>query len=183
MTQGRLEEGHSVVEGIAIGPAIVWAGDPPARDELGTPAQEHTRLLRAIGRATRGVRDLADVALTSFALSSIELLPFLSMVFSSDRAHGGLTRTQLLQDSMPLRDWLRLLSFEVESGRFGCYIPPVTSARWLQRFAWMENAGDRWWPIAGGVYVVRAVKRTIGMRLVMPSWRSQAVSSDKEPPG
>ena len=38
----------------------------------------------------------------------------------------------------------------------------------------MEKAGDRWWPIAGGVYVVRAVKRTVGMRLVMPNWRSQA---------
>ena len=24
-----------------------------------------------------------------------------------------------------LRDWLRLLSFEVEAGRFGCYVPPV----------------------------------------------------------
>ncbi len=28
-----------------------------------------------------------------------------------------------------LRDWLRLLSFEVESGRFGCYRPPVASER------------------------------------------------------
>ena len=42
-----------------------------------------------------------------------------------------------------MRDWLRLLSFEVESGRFGCYIPPVTSAKWLARFGWMERAGDR----------------------------------------
>ena len=65
-----------------------------------------------------------------------------------------------------LRDWLRLLSFEVESGRFGCYIPPVTSARWLQRFAWMENAGDRWWPVFGALYYIVAVKRVRGMRLV-----------------
>jgi len=64
-------------------------------------------LLFAIARR-RGLRDLADVALTSFALSSIQLLPFLSMVAGSDRAHGGLTPAQLLQDSMPLRDWLRV---------------------------------------------------------------------------
>lgn len=64
-------------------------------------------LLFAIARR-RGARDLIDVALTSFALSSIQLLPFLSMVSSSDRAHSGLTRAQLLQDSMPLRDWLRV---------------------------------------------------------------------------
>ena len=65
-----------------------------------------------------------------------------------------------------LRDWLRLLSFEVESGRFGCYIPPVTSAKWLARFGWMEAAGDRWWPPFGALYYIVAVKRVRGMRLV-----------------
>ena len=65
-----------------------------------------------------------------------------------------------------LRDWLRLLSFEVEAGRFGCYIPPVTSARWLSRFDWMERAGDHWWPVFGALYYIVAVKRVRGMRLV-----------------
>ncbi len=65
-----------------------------------------------------------------------------------------------------LRDWLRLLSFEVESGRFGCYIPPVTSAKWLARFSWMESAGNRWWPVFGALYYIVAVKRVRGMRLV-----------------
>jgi SAM-dependent methyltransferase len=73
-----------------------------------------------------------------------------------------------------LKDWLQLLSFELNGGRFGCYAPPFSQTRWLERSAFMEKAGDRWWPIAGGVYVVRAVKRTVGMRLVMPNWRSQA---------
>jgi len=65
-----------------------------------------------------------------------------------------------------LRDWLRLLSFEVEAGRFGCYRPPFESARWLDRFAWAERAGDRWWPVFGAVYTLTAVKRVRGMRLV-----------------
>jgi SAM-dependent methyltransferase len=65
-----------------------------------------------------------------------------------------------------LRDWLRLLSFEVESGRFGCYRPPVTSDAWLNRYAWMERSGERWWPVFGAVYFVVAVKRVRGMRLV-----------------
>ncbi len=64
-------------------------------------------LLFAVTRR-KGARDLIDVALTSFALSSIQLLPFLSMVMSSDRAHGGLSREQLFHDSMPLQDWLRV---------------------------------------------------------------------------
>jgi SAM-dependent methyltransferase len=65
-----------------------------------------------------------------------------------------------------LRDWLRLLSFEVEGGRFGCYRPPCASARWLERSAWMENMGERWWPVLGAVYYLVAVKRVRGMRLV-----------------
>jgi SAM-dependent methyltransferase len=65
-----------------------------------------------------------------------------------------------------LRDWLRLLSFEVEGGRFGCYRPALKSERWLTRFAWMDDIGDRWWTVFGGVYFLVAVKRVRGMRLV-----------------
>lgn len=65
-----------------------------------------------------------------------------------------------------LRDWLRLLSFEVEAGRFGCYRPPAGSSEWLSRFEWMEHAGERWWPVFGAVYFVVAVKRVRGMRLI-----------------
>jgi SAM-dependent methyltransferase len=70
-----------------------------------------------------------------------------------------------------LRDWLRLLSFEVESGHFGCYRPAVRSQKWLDRYAWMDVVGDRWWPILGAVYCVVAVKRVRGMRLLEPAWR------------
>ena len=65
-----------------------------------------------------------------------------------------------------LRDWLRLLSFEVEAGRFGCYLPPLRSQAWLSRFEWAERIGERWWPVFGAVYFVVAVKRVRGMRLV-----------------
>jgi SAM-dependent methyltransferase len=70
-----------------------------------------------------------------------------------------------------LRDWLRLLSFEVESSRFGCYKPSVVSEKWLQRFDWMDRAGPRWWPIFGAVYFLVAVKRVRGMRLTGPLWK------------
>ena len=70
-----------------------------------------------------------------------------------------------------LKDWLALLGFELTGGRFGCYAPPFSQRRWLERFSFMEKAGDRWWPICGAVYVVRAIKRNAGVRLVMPEWR------------
>ena len=74
-----------------------------------------------------------------------------------------------------LRDWLKLLGFELNGGRFGCYAPPFSQAMWLRRFAFMEKAGDRWWPICGGIYVVRAVKRVRGMRFVAPQWKNGRV--------
>jgi SAM-dependent methyltransferase len=65
-----------------------------------------------------------------------------------------------------VRDWLRLLGFEVERGRFGCWRPPFRSDSGLARFGWMEAAGARGWPVFGAVYLVEAVKRVRGMRLV-----------------
>lgn len=65
-----------------------------------------------------------------------------------------------------LRDWLRLLGFEVESGRFGCWRPPLHTEPWLQRFEWMDRVGDRWWPVLGAVYFLVAVKRVRGMRMI-----------------
>jgi SAM-dependent methyltransferase len=74
-----------------------------------------------------------------------------------------------------LRDWLRLLGFEVEIGRFGVYRPAATSDQWLQRFAWMDTLGTRWWPIFGAVYFVVAVKKVRGMRLLGTAWKTAPV--------
>ena len=65
-----------------------------------------------------------------------------------------------------LRDWLRLLGFEVDTGRFGAYRPPCRTERWLTRYRWMDRIGDRWWPVLGAVYAIGAVKHVRGMRLV-----------------
>lgn len=72
-----------------------------------------------------------------------------------------------------LRDWLRLLSFDIEEGRFGCYRPAVRSDLWLARCEWMDRMGHRWWPVLGGVYMLQAVKRVRAMRLIGPAWKQQ----------
>jgi len=76
-----------------------------------------------------------------------------------------------------LRDWLQLLSFEVASNKLGCYRPALQSERWLQRMAWMDKAGARWWPILGAVYCMVAIKRVRGMRLLEPAWSRRAARS------
>ena len=65
-----------------------------------------------------------------------------------------------------LRDWLRLLGFEVQVSRFGGWTPALGSERWLQRLSWMDAVGQRWCPILGGVYLLMATKRVPGGRLI-----------------
>lgn len=72
-----------------------------------------------------------------------------------------------------LRDWLRLLSFEVEASSFGCYRPALRTEKWLQRFAWMDAVGERSWPIFGAAYFLVAVKRVRGARLIGPAWKTE----------
>lgn len=74
-----------------------------------------------------------------------------------------------------MKDWLALLGFEVVGGRFAAYAPPLQHSKWLERFSFMEKAGDRWWAVSGGVYFLHAIKRVPGMRLVKPRWNHKLV--------
>jgi SAM-dependent methyltransferase len=61
-----------------------------------------------------------------------------------------------------LRDWLRLLGFEIEQEIHGLHRPLLQRQRWLDRLAWMDRLGPRGWP--GAVVITVAVKRVYGMR-------------------
>ena len=65
-----------------------------------------------------------------------------------------------------LRDWLRLLGFEVQISRFGGWTPASGSEAWMQRLHWFEALGERWCPILGGVYLLVATKRVTGGRWI-----------------
>ena len=69
-----------------------------------------------------------------------------------------------------LKDWLSLLSFSLVAGRMLCYAPPCTQTQQLQRWQWLEAAGDRWWPSAGAVYALLATKRTYKVHLLPSRW-------------
>ncbi|SDW55760.1 Methyltransferase domain-containing protein [Nitrosomonas eutropha] len=79
-------------------------------------------------------------------------------------------------DLSRVKDWLELLDFEIVAGQFGCYVPPFTGEKWLSRLRFMEAAGDRWWPVAGGVYFLQAVKHECGMHIIRPRWENPSVS-------
>ncbi|MCD6025834.1 MAG: methyltransferase type 11 [Solimicrobium sp.] len=93
----------------------------------------------------------------------------------AERLAGGnfLPRSGEFLSFLRLKDWLNLLNMEVGRGHFGCYAPPVNNQVWLQRFPFFERVGQRWWPFFGAVYVIEAVKRVKGMRLVGPAWNNK----------
>lgn len=76
-----------------------------------------------------------------------------------------------------IKDWLALLGFEMVAGRMACYSPPFANPTWRRRFEFMDKAGDRWWPMMGGVYFIAAKKRVLGMRVIRPNWKKSKLKS------
>lgn len=66
------------------------------------------------------------------------------------------------------KDWLQLLSFEIDRGQLACYEPAFMNKKRLQKCAFMNKAGNRWWPFAGAVFYLSATKRHINPSLVGP---------------
>lgn len=74
-----------------------------------------------------------------------------------------------------LKDWLKLLDFEFAQGSMLYYRPPLRSEPTMDRLRFLDKAGDRWWPMAGAVYLLVAKKRVVGMTPLRPEWRTAKV--------
>jgi SAM-dependent methyltransferase len=80
-----------------------------------------------------------------------------------------------------IKDWLQLLNFEVNEGAMLYYRPPLRSQVALDRLYVMDKIGNRWWPMAGAVYMLVARKRVAGMMPIRPRWRLQAIAGGRLP--
>ncbi|MFN2349703.1 MAG: class I SAM-dependent methyltransferase [Thioalkalivibrio sp.] len=69
-----------------------------------------------------------------------------------------------------LKDWLRLLGFEVIECVPVGFRPPIKRAGLLRRLRFMETLGARFWPYFGGAYVIRARKRVTTLTPMRPRW-------------
>jgi len=74
-----------------------------------------------------------------------------------------------------IKDWLKLLQFEVTHGSMMYYRPPLQNQTALDRFHLLDKMGDRWWPMMGAVYVLVAKKRVEGMTPIRPRWKLRVV--------
>lgn len=185
------ETGHPAGPGVSPRMALVThaAALPFAADSLDLVVLPHTLELSADPHAVlreveRVLRPEGRVVISGLnPLSWWGLRQFRAHTFARLGLRGsGLARLYLPETGefighWRLRDWLRLLSFEVEFSRFGCYRPAVRSDQWLQRFDWMDRLGRRWWPVFGAVYFLVAVKRVRGMHLLGPAWKPRRAAA------
>jgi hypothetical protein len=64
-----------------------------------------------------------------------------------------------------IKDWLNLLNYSIDRGKFGCYGLPTNSPRGKE-FSLMDKVGDRWWPIFGSIFMLSAIKRNASLKFV-----------------
>jgi SAM-dependent methyltransferase len=70
-----------------------------------------------------------------------------------------------------LKDWVALLGFETLSAQTAFFRPPLANPSLLERLGALESLGSRFWPYAGGVYVLLARRRVTTLTPVKPRWR------------
>ena len=71
-----------------------------------------------------------------------------------------------------IADWLSLLGFDIEMQEMMMFRPPWRRAL-LQQFSFLDTLGRRFWPVLGGVYAIRAVKRVSTLTPLVPSWKAR----------
>ncbi len=96
-------------------------------------------------------------------------------LFNADDAPWNGRFVSLVQ----MKDWLSLLGFEVSSGDLTCYMPPIQSQAWLARLQGVERMAEHWLGVTGAVYMLQAVKRVEGMRMIKPKW-AQTAQQDRK---
>ena len=99
--------------------------------------------------------------------------PFSAWGLRNLLAHEGFPpATERLITEHRIRDWLKLLGFEVVDARRYLFTWPWGStAPRAQRF--LENAGSKLWPLFAGAYMLRARKRVYTLTPVRPRWRAR----------
>ncbi len=70
-----------------------------------------------------------------------------------------------------VRDWCRLLGFDVLEIRHLFHRPPISRTRIAARALFLERLAERGWPLPTGVWLLLARKRVIGLTPIRPRWR------------
>ena len=58
-----------------------------------------------------------------------------------------------------VKEWLQLIGFEVTASCFIDYLPPINNSGVRKALGFLDKAGERWWPVFAGVYIIIAKKQ------------------------
>ncbi len=104
-------------------------------------------VLREAARCLRPGGSMAILAFNPHSLLGLQ----------AGRTEIGHRRTWLTRSR--LIDWLQLLNLHTDRGAFGQWRPMAAQSQRFERLAWLDDAGERWWPQFANVFALRVVKR------------------------
>jgi len=73
-----------------------------------------------------------------------------------------------------LRDWLKLLGFEVMKIRYAVFTPPIQHAASLRYLSFLEKAGKSFLAPMGGVFMIIARNLAVTPNVIRPQWKTRA---------
>lgn len=65
-----------------------------------------------------------------------------------------------------IKSQLNTLNFDIEGGKFFCYVPPINNKKILSTLSCMEKLGDRWIPTLANVFAIVATKKLVTHTLI-----------------
>ncbi|NNC99339.1 MAG: methyltransferase domain-containing protein [Gammaproteobacteria bacterium] len=118
----------------------------------------HSMPHQVLRESHRVLRPEGDLILTGF--NPMSLVSLQRFVYPRAALKGNYYSVKRV------KDWLQLLGFEVIASAIYQYAPLCKNVRIRNAVNFINLVGDRWLPMAGGGYMIRARKRQIGMTLV-----------------
>lgn len=65
-----------------------------------------------------------------------------------------------------LKAQLNTLNFNIEEGKFLCYVPPFNNKKVLAKLSFMDKIGDRWIPTMASIFTLIATKELVIHNLI-----------------
>jgi hypothetical protein len=85
----------------------------------------------------------------------------------------------VFRSASQIKDWLRLLNFEILQCQHLLYRPPFANKKIFSGLKFLETLGKYLLPMLGGVYILIARKKTFGVTPIKEQWKEVSKAMSK----